>query len=174
MAARLVLGDTGRDRAGTLAAAPRLCARLAGVDVPKHEDTETSFEELKARIDKTLAFIATIRSMPSTRACGNSSMSSERTASTVPLSRFRVYGDRLGAGPRQGDGVHLGSDPQLDHPFGADIAAQPELAVVRNVGTVGQVHRHAASVAHRVRPGEHRVPGVPRADPAGGRWVEGR
>ena len=35
-------------------------ARLAGVDVPKHEDTETSFEELKARIDKTLAFIATI------------------------------------------------------------------------------------------------------------------
>ena len=32
-------------------------ARLAGVDVPKHEDTEQSIAELKARIDKTIAFI---------------------------------------------------------------------------------------------------------------------
>jgi len=37
-------------------------ARLAGVEVPKHEDTEKSFEELRARIDKTLAFIATVKS----------------------------------------------------------------------------------------------------------------
>jgi hypothetical protein len=36
-------------------------ARLAGVEVPKHEDTETTLAELKARIEKTLAFIATIR-----------------------------------------------------------------------------------------------------------------
>lgn len=35
-------------------------ARLAGVEIPKHEDTEKSFEELRARIDKTLAFIATV------------------------------------------------------------------------------------------------------------------
>lgn len=36
-------------------------ARLAGVEVPKHEDTEKSFDELKARIAKTLAFIATVK-----------------------------------------------------------------------------------------------------------------
>lgn len=33
------------------------CARLAGVEVPKYEDTEQSFAELRARIAKTLAFI---------------------------------------------------------------------------------------------------------------------
>ena len=33
------------------------CARLAGVEIPKHEDTEQTFAELRARIDKTLAFI---------------------------------------------------------------------------------------------------------------------
>jgi hypothetical protein len=32
-------------------------ARLAGVDVPSYEDNERSFAELRARIDKTLAFI---------------------------------------------------------------------------------------------------------------------
>ncbi|MDD5177454.1 MAG: DUF1993 domain-containing protein [Sterolibacterium sp.] len=32
-------------------------ARLAGVDVPKYEDTENSFEELRARLAKTIAFI---------------------------------------------------------------------------------------------------------------------
>jgi hypothetical protein len=32
-------------------------ARLAGVEVPKHEDTEQSFAELKARIAKTLQFV---------------------------------------------------------------------------------------------------------------------
>ena len=36
-------------------------ARLAGVEIPKHEDTEQSFDELKARIAKTLEFIATVR-----------------------------------------------------------------------------------------------------------------
>ena len=35
-------------------------ARLAGVDVPKYEDSEQSFDELKARIAKTLAFIGTL------------------------------------------------------------------------------------------------------------------
>ena len=34
-------------------------ARLAGVELPKYEDNETTFAELSARIDKTLAFIAT-------------------------------------------------------------------------------------------------------------------
>jgi hypothetical protein len=32
-------------------------ARLAGVEVPAYEDTETTFEQLKARIAKTVAFI---------------------------------------------------------------------------------------------------------------------
>jgi hypothetical protein len=36
-------------------------ARLAGVEVPKHEDTEKSFDELKARIEKTLAFVESIK-----------------------------------------------------------------------------------------------------------------
>ena len=32
-------------------------ARLAGVDIPKFEDTESSFEELQARIARTIAFL---------------------------------------------------------------------------------------------------------------------
>ncbi len=36
-------------------------ARLAGVEVPKHEDTEKTFDELKARIAKTAAFIETCK-----------------------------------------------------------------------------------------------------------------
>ena len=36
-------------------------ARLAGVEIPKHEDTEKTFDELKERIARTLAFIATMK-----------------------------------------------------------------------------------------------------------------
>jgi hypothetical protein len=36
-------------------------ARLSGLENPKHEDTEKSIAELKARIDKTIAFIETVR-----------------------------------------------------------------------------------------------------------------
>ena len=36
-------------------------ARLAGVEIPKHEDTEQTFADLKARIAKTLEFIGTIK-----------------------------------------------------------------------------------------------------------------
>ncbi len=35
-------------------------ARLAGLDVPAHADTETSFEDLMSRIDKVLALMAGI------------------------------------------------------------------------------------------------------------------
>src|SRR5688572_30387328 len=35
-------------------------ARLAGVEIPKHEDTEHTIPELKARIAKTLDFIGSI------------------------------------------------------------------------------------------------------------------
>jgi uncharacterized protein len=34
-------------------------ARLAGAEVPKYEDTEVSFADLKARIQKTIAFLKT-------------------------------------------------------------------------------------------------------------------
>jgi uncharacterized protein len=36
-------------------------ARLAGVEVPKHEDTEETFADLKARIAKTIDFIQTLK-----------------------------------------------------------------------------------------------------------------
>jgi hypothetical protein len=36
-------------------------ARLAGAEVPKHEDTEATLAELKARVAKTLDFIKTIK-----------------------------------------------------------------------------------------------------------------
>ena len=36
-------------------------ARLAGVEVPKFEDTETSLGDAKARLQKTLDFIATLK-----------------------------------------------------------------------------------------------------------------
>jgi hypothetical protein len=36
-------------------------ARLAGIENPKFEDTETTLPELKARIEKTMAFLATVK-----------------------------------------------------------------------------------------------------------------
>jgi uncharacterized protein len=36
-------------------------ARLAGLEIPKHEDTEQTFAELKARIAKTLDFIGSVK-----------------------------------------------------------------------------------------------------------------
>jgi hypothetical protein len=35
-------------------------ARLAGVDIPKFEDVETSFADLRARVAKTIAFLKTL------------------------------------------------------------------------------------------------------------------
>lgn len=37
------------------------CARLSGQEIPKYDDTETSFADLYARIDKTLAYLATFK-----------------------------------------------------------------------------------------------------------------
>ena len=42
-------------------AAKGALARLAGVDIPKFEDTEQTFGDLKARIAKTIAFIETFQ-----------------------------------------------------------------------------------------------------------------
>jgi len=36
-------------------------ARLAGIEAPKFEDTESSFPELLARVDKTVAFLQTLK-----------------------------------------------------------------------------------------------------------------
>jgi len=36
------------------------CGRLAGVEPPRFEDTETTLDELKARIEKTLAFLRSL------------------------------------------------------------------------------------------------------------------
>ena len=37
------------------------CARLSGQEIPKYEDNEASFADLYARIDKTLAYLATFQ-----------------------------------------------------------------------------------------------------------------
>ena len=36
------------------------CARLAGLEVPKYDDNEVTFADFQARIDKTIAYMATI------------------------------------------------------------------------------------------------------------------
>ena len=36
-------------------------ARLAGLEIPSYADTETTFEELEARIQKTLAYVKTFK-----------------------------------------------------------------------------------------------------------------
>jgi uncharacterized protein len=36
-------------------------ARLAGVEVPKYDDTEKTFADLKARLIKTVAFVQSAR-----------------------------------------------------------------------------------------------------------------
>ncbi len=36
------------------------CARLAGVELPKYEDNEMTFEEIRARIAKTVAFVESL------------------------------------------------------------------------------------------------------------------
>lgn len=41
--------------------AKRATARLAGIEAPVYEDNEASFADLKARIDKTIAFINTLK-----------------------------------------------------------------------------------------------------------------
>jgi hypothetical protein len=42
-------------------AAKGAVARLAGVDIPKHEDTEKTFAELKARIATTIGFVESFK-----------------------------------------------------------------------------------------------------------------
>ena len=57
-------------------------ARLAGVDAPKFEDTETTLPELRARIKKTLEFLA---SVPADKVNG-----SESKSITFPAGRDKT------------------------------------------------------------------------------------
>jgi hypothetical protein len=60
--------------------AAKLCvARISGVEAPKFDDTEASFAELKARIQKTLDFIATV---PAAKLDGT-----EDNDITIPIGR---------------------------------------------------------------------------------------
>ena len=54
-------------------------ARISGVEAPRFEDNETTFPELKARIQKTLAYLATV---PSERLDGT-----EEKDITFPVGR---------------------------------------------------------------------------------------
>jgi hypothetical protein len=63
-------------------------ARLAGRDVPKYEDTESSFDELKARIAKTLDFVSSVE-------VGEIDGSEEREITlTVAGQPWTLYGQR--------------------------------------------------------------------------------
>jgi uncharacterized protein len=46
-----ILCDTAKGAAG----------RLAGIDIPKHEDNETTIDQLKQRIAKTLEFVKSVK-----------------------------------------------------------------------------------------------------------------
>jgi uncharacterized protein len=54
-----------------------MAARLSGRENPKYEDTESTFEELKARVAKTLAFV---KSVPASEIDG-----SETREITIPI-----------------------------------------------------------------------------------------
>lgn len=57
-------------------------ARLAGLDAPRHEDNETTLDELQARIRSTLEFLA---SVPTSRIDGR-----EEAEITFPVGRERT------------------------------------------------------------------------------------
>lgn len=57
-------------------------ARISGVEAPKFEDTETTFPELKARIQKTLDYLATV---PNERMDGT-----EEKELTIPTGRDKT------------------------------------------------------------------------------------
>ena len=71
-------------------------ARLAGIEIPKHEDNEVSLPELKQRIAKTLDFLKTVKAGPNRRCREPTrSRSSRRTAplsftGLTYLERFRA------------------------------------------------------------------------------------
>jgi hypothetical protein len=72
-------------------------ARLANVEVPKHEDTEATLDELKQRIAKTLDFLKTVTAAQVNSAETAPSKSSFRTARgssrpwpTSPISCCRI------------------------------------------------------------------------------------
>jgi hypothetical protein len=71
------------------------------------------------------------------------------------LGGVGLDGDRLGPGGGEGDRIDLGRHAELDDALARDVTAEPEFAVVRDVGAVGEGKCHVASVAHRGVPGQH-------------------
>jgi hypothetical protein len=63
-------------------AAKLAVSRIAGIDAPKFEDTETTFADLKARIQKTLDFLATV---PAAKLEGT-----ENKEVTIPVGRDKT------------------------------------------------------------------------------------
>jgi hypothetical protein len=51
----------GRQVQITCDTAKGAAGRLAGIDIPKHEDNETTLEELKQRIAKSVAFVKSVQ-----------------------------------------------------------------------------------------------------------------
>ena len=55
-----------------------VAARLAGVEVPKYEDTEKTFAELQARIAKTIDFVMSLHSRRRSTAAKSATSADDR------------------------------------------------------------------------------------------------
>ena len=75
-------------------------ARLAGVEVPSHEDNETSFPELLARIRKNISYLETLKAEQfegsEDRSVTWQTRSTTRTMQGLPYLQFHVLPNELG------------------------------------------------------------------------------
>lgn len=118
-------------------AAKGAAARLAGVAVPAMPDTETSFEELRARLDKTIAFV---RTCEASRIDG-----SEDRDITVPGRGSRVQGPGLPAALYPAELLlpprHRLRDPPPQRRGDRQARLPWPAAVETGPGVLAQVHR---------------------------------
>ena len=70
-------------------------ARISGVEAPRFEDNEASFAELKARINKTLDFLASVPPQRISRSsgCGATASTSSRSGNWGSLTASSGRGD---------------------------------------------------------------------------------
>ena len=68
------------------------------------------------------------------------------TAQQRDAVRRRVHRERARAGARQGNGIARSADTELDHPLADDVAAQAQLCVVGDRGSIPYDCCHPASV----------------------------
>jgi hypothetical protein len=100
-------------------------SRLAGVEAPRHEDTETNFAELKARIAKTIAFVQSVpaaqidgteaKDIHVPRRSGNIVMKGEAYLKNFALPNFYFHVTTAYALLRH-NGVVLGKNDYLNLP----------------------------------------------------------